>query len=134
MISKSAGDQLSFWTISKNFIWSFWTLLKINSNILALKNPAPVAGNVGNFSQSLIYLNSHAFFLLNIIWRFMTKQTQGQAAVPITAPYWDKQTWFPQFIKLMLYHVSLTNRRHGVKQDTRVRLKVMNNFIKSNFI
>ena len=126
--------NLVFEQFRKTLFDLFASRLKINSNILALKNPAPVAGNVGNFSQSLIYLNSHAFFLLNIIWRFMTKQTQGQAAVPITAPCWDKQTWFPQFIKLMLYHVSLTNRRHGVKQDTRVRLKVMNNFIKSNFI
>ena len=31
---------------------------------------------------------------------------------------------------IMLYCVSLTNKRQGVKQDTRVQLQVMNNFIK----
>ena len=34
---------------------------------------------------------------------------------------------------IMLYCVSLTNKRQGVKQDTRVQLQVMDNFIKSNF-
>ena len=34
----------------------------------------------------------------------------------------------------LLYYVSLTNKRQGVKQDTRVQLQVMNNLIKLKFI
>ena len=34
----------------------------------------------------------------------------------------------------MLYYVSLTNVRLGVKQDTRVQLQVMNNLTKLMFI
>ena len=33
-----------------------------------------------------------------------------------------------------LYYVSLTNIRQGVKQETRIRLQVMNNLLKLKFI
>ena len=34
----------------------------------------------------------------------------------------------------MLYYVSLTNMRQGVKQGKRVQFQVMNNFLKLKFI